>query len=69
MRSTNFEHDGVDVTEKQLSYAEAEQIYGTTNVRELNERFSEAAQRCTDGNCHQWAIYACEGITVVTEVY
>lgn len=67
MTTKEYEDKGVSVIEKFMSYAECEQIYGTSNIQVLNMRFGEAAQRATDGNCSQCAMYGNGGITVVTE--
>ena len=56
-----------NITEKRMGHAECRDIYGTTDVQELNRKFAEDAQRATDGNCSQWAIYAGDSILVVTE--
>ena len=67
MHVNEFERDGFSVTEKYMTYAECERIYGTSNIQILNMEFQEDAKRATDGNCDQWAMYGKGGITIVTE--
>jgi hypothetical protein len=67
MTTNEFEDNGAFVTEKHYSVDEFRQVYGTTDLRELNQRFAENAARATDGNCSHWAIYTPDGITEVVE--
>jgi len=67
MTITEREVKGTFITEKFMTYAECEQIYGSSNIGVLNPRFEADALRATDGNCSQYAMYGNGGITVVTE--
>lgn len=59
-----------DRTEKVLTLSECDELYGTVNLSELNERFESEAQRATDGNGHKWAESAGPGtIRIVVETY